>query len=526
LAPAGEVGYVSANAFLDAFAAWRKKDYPFITSVNWSPWGEIGMTAVSARYKQRRPKFEPPQFKSTKISNHHFFDEYLTDGKGLEIFVSHFSPSKNWFLDEHRLNGKAIFPGSASIELIRAALNFRQPNRQFLEIKDVDFLQPLTAKDGETKEVRTILKSKGNNRFEFTVISRLDTDLDKWQEHFRGFCSVISQQKIKYYNLREIKNRCSQRFDDNQVQKRTVFQYGPRWKNLQEIYFGSNQALAKLALPKKFRGDLKRYVCHPALIDMAVSFLVRVLAKELIKKEAHETYIPINYRFLKINVPKLPAQLFVHSKYLYDSNDLKQGLLKFNVVLMDSRGQELLKFEKFALKKINVNRFTSKSLETKTQDFFLGSAPVVFSDSDRVLLTPLEGLEAFKRIIFRGQSPQIAVSPVDFFSHRQGRKEKAVNRPSPETYSVETDLEQKIIQIWQQQFGHRSINPKDDFFEMGGSSLDAIAINARLKEYLNIDIPLAAIFEHSTPRNLANFINKGQKAAKTKPISGLNKVKK
>ncbi|MFB4394988.1 MULTISPECIES: condensation domain-containing protein, partial [unclassified Pseudomonas] len=61
-----------------------------------------------------------------------------------------------------------------------------------------------------------------------------------------------------------------------------------------------------------------------------------------------------------------------------------------------------------------------------------------------------------------------------------------------------TELEQRIAAIWQDVLKLERIGLHDNFFELGGHSLLATQVRSRIRQQLDLDIALRALFEHST----------------------------
>ncbi|HET8842843.1 MAG TPA: phosphopantetheine-binding protein, partial [Ktedonobacteraceae bacterium] len=72
-----------------------------------------------------------------------------------------------------------------------------------------------------------------------------------------------------------------------------------------------------------------------------------------------------------------------------------------------------------------------------------------------------------------------------------------------------TPLEEMLVEIWQHVLGIEQIGVNDDFFALGGHSLLATQVIARLREILQIEIPLRALFEMPTIAALAEQILQG-----------------
>jgi len=70
----------------------------------------------------------------------------------------------------------------------------------------------------------------------------------------------------------------------------------------------------------------------------------------------------------------------------------------------------------------------------------------------------------------------------------------------------ENDIEELLADIWEEVLTLQKIGIKDQFLEIGGSSLSAIRIAARIEQNLELKIPVNKIFEHPTIKQLASHI--------------------
>jgi acyl carrier protein len=67
----------------------------------------------------------------------------------------------------------------------------------------------------------------------------------------------------------------------------------------------------------------------------------------------------------------------------------------------------------------------------------------------------------------------------------------------------EGEFEVLLADIWSAVLGVETIGRRDNFFELGGHSLLATQVLARLREHLEVDLPLLALFEMPTIEELA-----------------------
>jgi amino acid adenylation domain-containing protein len=67
-------------------------------------------------------------------------------------------------------------------------------------------------------------------------------------------------------------------------------------------------------------------------------------------------------------------------------------------------------------------------------------------------------------------------------------------------------IEEILVEIWQDVIGIDKISTSYNFLEIGGNSLAAIRINSRIAEAMNLEIPIASIFDNPTITELGAFI--------------------
>ncbi|MBV6325910.1 hypothetical protein KVP70_34045, partial [Duganella sp. HSC-15S17] len=60
------------------------------------------------------------------------------------------------------------------------------------------------------------------------------------------------------------------------------------------------------------------------------------------------------------------------------------------------------------------------------------------------------------------------------------------------------EIEEALAQIWQDLLGLAQIGRHDHFFEMGGHSLMAVQLVSRLRQVLDVEVPLRDLFAQPT----------------------------
>lgn len=85
-----------------------------------------------------------------------------------------------------------------------------------------------------------------------------------------------------------------------------------------------------------------------------------------------------------------------------------------------------------------------------------------------------------------------------------------------------TPLEHSLTQIWKDLFKYDAIGVKENFFEIGGSSLLAVRMFQRIQKELNINASPIMILKYPTISKLANFIVGDTKEHQWKSLVSLN----
>jgi len=68
------------------------------------------------------------------------------------------------------------------------------------------------------------------------------------------------------------------------------------------------------------------------------------------------------------------------------------------------------------------------------------------------------------------------------------------------------DIERQLATIWQEALGIDAVGVHDDFIELGGDSLLATRIYAKIRETFAVDLPLETLLEHNAIAGLANLL--------------------
>jgi NAD(P)-dependent dehydrogenase (short-subunit alcohol dehydrogenase family)/acyl carrier protein len=139
-------------------------------------------------------------------------------------------------------------------------------------------------------------------------------------------------------------------------------------------------------------------------------------------------------------------------------------------------------------------------------------------------ISPEEGGEAFARALARWRSPQLVISttplasrleewtaaeapaPASESSDRTGA-ERAARPEIGVVYAAPEDpVDRRLAAIWAEMLGVDRVGADDGFFELGGSSLLAVHMMARVRKEYPVDLSVTTLFEAPTVRALGEVI--------------------
>ncbi len=534
IAPAGQVDYVAANAFLNAYAQSRSVTTRRQTlALNWGIWSEVGMTATGRdQASTHAPACEP--------TKHPLFETRCGDQHAAQVTLSaRLSPSSHWLLDEHRTaTGQALIPGTGYLELMRAALvelGVRQP----FEIADLYFLRPLAVADSATKDVRVKLQ-RDDEGYWCTIQSRVTFDDGRvgWEQHAQARLLLDALPEVRRVPISEIDARCARHRQHAihsalHTRQEEHLRFGPRWHVLREVAYGEREAIAKLELPDAFRGDLPDYALHPALMDLATGYAMDLIAGY---DQCHDLWVPVSYQQMRVYGP-LPQRIVSWVRN-HGDNRAEGSIATFDITITDETGRVLVEIREFSIKRLA--KSDSFALDAKpslheveleandtAHDRQPSAGDEVFAHNLSQGITPIEGVAALERVLRGGISPQVIVSSLDVpalitqtdrLVASQEREQTTFTRPKLESefLAPRDDVERTLAGIWQELLGVNEVGIHDNFFELGGHSLIAVRLFARIKKTFAVDFPMSILFEAPTIAGCAELIREsGQHRAPT-----------
>ncbi len=509
---AGQLDYVAANAWLNAFAQSRRGAKTRVVAVNWGVWADVGMAAETLGGGGAVAL-------SARAINAALLESAGAGDSGTLEFTTEIATS-HWLLDQHRTgDGRAVMPGTGYIELLAEAAQAQ--GLQEFTLQDLYFLRPLPLADGARRKIKITLTPEGAGFAAELRSACVVNGKPAWQLHVQARLTA-EDRAAEPLDLAGIAGRCTDVAEAAPGGRLTAVQeahlkFGPRWHVLQRTALGQGEGIAALQLPEGARGDLDAgYMLHPGLMDIATGWAMSLIPGYA----ARHLWVPLSYGEITLHAP-LPAEIRSHVRLV--DGLAAEGLARFDVTIADAEGVTLVEVRDFAMKRLE-GAFADIPPPDAREVIFEGadSAETLSPAEERLArlvrqgIRAQEGPEALRRALAL-DAPQIMVSSLPIQT-LIAQAEAPVSEAAPQGQSFERPdldgsfvaprnaIEEKLADIWSNLLGVSPVGVEDSFFDLGGHSLIAVRLFASVKREFKVEFPISVLFEAPTIAKCAALI--------------------
>jgi thioesterase domain-containing protein/NAD(P)-dependent dehydrogenase (short-subunit alcohol dehydrogenase family)/acyl carrier protein len=501
---AGQVDYVAANDYLNAYAAARAGDQTRVIAVNWGVWADVGMAADAVGHAPVQTAV-PRAVDLPLLSQVEVLEDETRFGTALEA-------SRDWGLDQHRMaDGTAVMPGAGLIEAMAQAVR-ESGQRVPFALRDVYFMRALIAAEGDQRQMRVTLHRDGGG---YAVALSSDYTLDGrsgWQAHAQAQVSQVSGMPAQI-DLEEISGRLGVVEDAEGAHMPTPqeahLRFGPHWHLVRARQTGSHEGLARLMLEEPLDAA---QILHPGLMDLATGWAIALAPGY----DGADLWVPMSYGEIVVH-DALPSEIYSWVR-LRDSG---ADDARFDVTICDAAGRVLVEVHGFAMTRLKAG-FTTQSAPLSASELQFDTdaptdvrAPTAAEERLAFMvsqgITAAEGPQALARALAL-DVPQVYVSALPL----QALIAQADTPPreTPKGQSFErTDLEgfvapqgrvqEALAAMWSTLLGVSPVGADDSFFDLGGHSLIAVRLFAGVKREFGVDFPISVLFEAPTIAQIA-----------------------
>ncbi|WP_250634474.1 SDR family NAD(P)-dependent oxidoreductase, partial [Pinirhizobacter soli] len=195
-----------------------------------------------------------------------------TSSFSTQRFSSHFN-GEEFFLADHVVRGSRILPGVAQLEMVRRAVSEAIDENSSLQLQDVAWMRPVVVgTDGIDLHVALELQDDGSIGFELYGDIE-DGDIVRYSHGSATAVANASSPLGPAHDLATLRAQSTSSLSAAQCYaelEQSGLQYGPSFQGLGELFIGSQQVLAQIALPAAVQATWEDYVLHPSLLDAAL----------------------------------------------------------------------------------------------------------------------------------------------------------------------------------------------------------------------------------------------------------------
>jgi len=245
--------------------------YPFASDSYWIPEHrapEIGIDSAT-------PRIHPLLHQNTSDFMEQRFSSTFT--------------GREFFLAGGVINGHRLFPGSAMLEMARAAVeaamgatstnvvttNTMIQNRTGIRLQNIEWIQPIPMGNNPVRlHIGLHPEENGAIAYEIyrTPSGGLEADVEPEIYH-QGYAVLAPIPELQTLDLPALQEECGQKIlsapEVYEALRAMGIECEPGQQGIETIYVGKNQILAKLVLPAAVSGTLDPFVLHPVILESA-----------------------------------------------------------------------------------------------------------------------------------------------------------------------------------------------------------------------------------------------------------------
>ncbi len=227
--------------------------------------------------------------------------------------------SDHRYIADHKVQGSVVFPGAGFLEMalqtLRDATESDTPTpapSQCYVLTDVEIGRALYLADDEGVELQT------TRRGDRWVVSGRAKGDDGWVSHAagRGRREAMPSTPTSS-DLPAARARCTKELPADYAYglfSDVGLQYGPAFRGIRQLWYGSQECLARLEIPEELAESSANYLFQPALLDACLHTLFGAL--NLNGEDADKrgnVFLPVSFERLSL-YGRAPTKLWSHAR--------------------------------------------------------------------------------------------------------------------------------------------------------------------------------------------------------------------
>ena len=196
------------------------------------------------------------------------------------------------WLRDHRVQGLAVVPASAYIEMALAAVQEALGSGP-VSIRHIENLRPIVLRDGGGYVVQSTLEVSADGAARFGVYGRPTERAARWAPGTSAWTLHMTAQiapaeesvtdDVGLAVVRAALGRCRSELDGAAFYVALAEKgndWGPAFQGVDRLWLGDGEAVGRVRVPVSLVGEASRYRLHPAIADACAHVLVSLMPTE------------------------------------------------------------------------------------------------------------------------------------------------------------------------------------------------------------------------------------------------------
>jgi myxalamid-type polyketide synthase MxaE and MxaD len=247
-------------------------------------------------------------------------------------------------LDDHRIQGVAVLPASAYVEMALAA-TVEVFGAQSVALKDIEFRKALFFPEGGTHTIQVILSPGTDGSASFHIYScpaGVMHSGTSWILHVTGKVCLqpdnsITTPDAEPEKLTEMRIRCVEKISGPDYYRRlreSGIYYGPFFQSIAQLWRNNGDVLGEVQVPDGAGAEFHGVQVHPAILDAGLQVLGAAVAAEATEKGRRGIYLPTRIDQFRVH-GRPDHHLWSHTRVQHREADATTG----EVQLLDETGR-------------------------------------------------------------------------------------------------------------------------------------------------------------------------------------------
>ena len=238
------------------------------------------------------------------------------------------------YLNDHRVQGRAILPGTSYLELAISGQGELDPEGGGCVVEDFELIKACFFSETAATRIQVLI-----NPIQASIsINSRQSGADTWTENARGYLRSLPEGcHGRRVDLEATRSRCPIELDSTECYSRLErmgLEYGPTFREIERAWLGAGEGLARIQASGQVEARLDQYAVHPAILDACLQSVLVYVSRTTGRDSL---LLPVEIRQLRFLRP-LPARCWSYFRIV----ELSRRNVVADFEILDDSGNAVL----------------------------------------------------------------------------------------------------------------------------------------------------------------------------------------